>query len=79
MGVPDLRGDQGGGGGVAMKTNAEHLAGLIADPDDRRHGTRRGASLMCPCRREAREGPRQAGRAGREAQAGGPQAPKAVE
>ena len=31
-----------------MKTNAEHLAGLIADPDDRRHGTRRGASLMCP-------------------------------
>lgn len=32
-----------------MKTDAEHRADLIADPDDRRHGTKRGASLMCPC------------------------------
>ena len=51
MGVPDVRGDQGGGGGVAVKTDAEHRADLIADPDDRRHGTKRGASLMCPCPR----------------------------
>lgn len=32
-----------------MKTNAQHRADLMADPNDRRHGTRRGASLMCPC------------------------------
>lgn len=32
-----------------MKTDAEHRSDLMADPDDRRHGTRRGASLMCPC------------------------------
>lgn len=51
MGVPDVRSDQGGGGGVAMKTNAEHRADLMADPEDRRHGTKRGASLMCPCPR----------------------------
>lgn len=51
MGVPDVRSDQSGGGGVAMKTNAEHRADLMADPEDRRHGTKRGASLMCPCPR----------------------------
>ena len=33
-----------------MKTNAEHRVDLMADPDDRRHGTTRGAGLMCPCR-----------------------------
>lgn len=32
-----------------MKTDAEHRADLMADPGDRRHGTKRGASLMCPC------------------------------
>ncbi|MBX9032648.1 hypothetical protein [Gordonibacter massiliensis (ex Traore et al. 2017)] len=32
-----------------MKTNDEHRADLMADPDDRRHGTARGAGLMCPC------------------------------
>lgn len=32
-----------------MKTNAEHRADLMADPTDKRHGTRRGAELMCPC------------------------------
>lgn len=32
-----------------MKTDAEHRADLMADPNDRRHGTKRGASLMCPC------------------------------
>lgn len=32
-----------------MKTNAEHRADLLADPNDKRHGTRRGADLMCPC------------------------------
>lgn len=32
-----------------MKTDAEHRADLMADPDDSRHGTTRGARLMCPC------------------------------
>lgn len=32
-----------------MKTNAEHRADLMADPDDRRHGTRRGVELGCGC------------------------------
>lgn len=32
-----------------MKTNAEHRADLIADPDDKRHGTRRGVELGCAC------------------------------
>lgn len=32
-----------------MKTNAEHLADLIADPGDKRHGTRRGVELGCRC------------------------------
>lgn len=32
-----------------MKTEREHRADLAADPSDRRHGTRRGAELMCPC------------------------------
>lgn len=34
-----------------MKTDSQHRADLMADPDDRRHGTRRGAELMCPCPR----------------------------
>ena len=32
-----------------MKTDAQHRADLMADPGDKRHGTKRGASLMCPC------------------------------
>lgn len=36
---------------MAVKTNVEHRADLMADPEDRRHGTKRGASLMCPCPR----------------------------
>lgn len=39
-----------GCGGVAMKTNAQHLADLMADPGDKRHGTRRGVELGCRCR-----------------------------
>ena len=38
-----------GCGGVAMKTNAQHLADLMADPGDKRHGTRRGVELGCRC------------------------------
>ncbi|MDU2821469.1 MAG: hypothetical protein E7C06_04360 [Eggerthella lenta] len=33
-----------------MKTNAQHLADLMADPGDKRHGTRRGVELGCRCR-----------------------------
>lgn len=33
-----------------MKTNAQHRADLMADPNDKRHGTNRGANLMCPCK-----------------------------
>lgn len=32
-----------------MKTNAQHLADLMADPGDKRHGTRRGVELGCRC------------------------------
>lgn len=39
-----------GCGGVAMKTNAQQLADLMADPGDKRHGTRRGVELGCRCR-----------------------------
>lgn len=36
---------------MAVKTNAEHRADLMANPLDWRHGMRRGAELMCPCPR----------------------------
>ena len=32
-----------------MKTDIEHLADLKANPDDKRHGTERGARLGCRC------------------------------
>lgn len=32
-----------------MKTNAQHRADLMADPNDKRHGTRRGVELGCKC------------------------------
>lgn len=33
-----------------MKTDAQHLADMIADLNDKRHGTRRGVELGCKCR-----------------------------